>query len=80
MALSISKREENGVTVLTLAGDLGLGQESGSLREAVKKLLAEGKRKIVLNMAAVSLIDGEMTSWYGSRAIAGLDYLAEYTR
>ncbi|HEY2717641.1 MAG TPA: helical backbone metal receptor [Solirubrobacterales bacterium] len=30
--------------------------------------------------ATVSLIDGEMTSWYGSRAIAGLDYLAEYTR
>ncbi len=30
--------------------------------------------------AEVSLIDGEMTSWYGSRAIAGIDYLAEYTR
>lgn len=29
--------------------------------------------------AKVSLIDGEMTSWYGSRAIAGLDYLREYT-
>ena len=29
--------------------------------------------------ARVSLIDGEMTSWYGSRAIAGLDYLREYT-
>ena len=29
--------------------------------------------------AAVSLIDGEMTSWYGSRAIAGLEYLDEYT-
>jgi ABC-type Fe3+-hydroxamate transport system substrate-binding protein len=28
--------------------------------------------------AEVSLIDGEMTSWYGSRAIAGLDYLADY--
>ncbi len=26
----------------------------------------------------VSLIDGEMTSWYGSRAIEGLRYLAEY--
>jgi hypothetical protein len=24
----------------------------------------------------VLLVDGEMTSWYGSRAIAGLDYLA----
>ncbi|HEY2053373.1 MAG TPA: helical backbone metal receptor [Solirubrobacterales bacterium] len=30
--------------------------------------------------AEVSLIDGEMTSWYGSRAIAGLDYLREYTK
>jgi ABC-type Fe3+-hydroxamate transport system substrate-binding protein len=29
--------------------------------------------------AEVSLIDGEMTSWYGSRAIAGLDYLAGFT-
>jgi hypothetical protein len=29
--------------------------------------------------AEVSLIDGEMTAWYGSRAIQGLRYLAEYT-
>lgn len=29
---------------------------------------------------AVHLIDGEMTSWYGSRAIAGLRYLADYRR
>ena len=28
--------------------------------------------------AQVALVDGEMTSWYGSRAIAGLDYLAEF--
>jgi hypothetical protein len=28
--------------------------------------------------ADVSLIDGEMTSWYGSRAIEGLRYLAQY--
>ena len=26
---------------------------------------------------AVSIIDGEMTSWYGSRAIAGMKYLAQ---
>lgn len=26
------------------------------------------------------LIDGEMTSWYGSRAIAGLAYLADFAR
>jgi hypothetical protein len=29
--------------------------------------------------AKVSLIDGEMTSWYGSRAIAAIDYLRDYT-
>jgi ABC-type Fe3+-hydroxamate transport system substrate-binding protein len=28
--------------------------------------------------AEVSLIDGEMAGWYGSRAIAGLDYMAAY--
>lgn len=28
----------------------------------------------------VHLIDGEMTSWYGSRAIAGLGYLADFAR
>jgi predicted Fe-S protein YdhL (DUF1289 family) len=28
--------------------------------------------------AEVSLIDGEMTSWYGSRAITGVDYLGAY--
>ena len=25
-------------------------------------------------------IDGEMTSWYGSRAVAGLDYLGDFAR
>lgn len=30
--------------------------------------------------ARVSLIDGEMTSWYGSRAIDGLRYLTDYTQ
>jgi hypothetical protein len=28
----------------------------------------------------VDLIDGEMVSWYGSRAIEGLCYLAQFTR
>jgi ABC-type Fe3+-hydroxamate transport system substrate-binding protein len=29
---------------------------------------------------AIALIDGEMTSWYGSRAIAGLEYLPQFRR
>ena len=30
--------------------------------------------------ARVALIDGEMTSWYGSRAIEGLRYLGAYAQ
>lgn len=30
--------------------------------------------------ARARLIDGEMVSWYGSRAVAGLDYLARFAR
>src|SRR3990172_3927173 len=29
---------------------------------------------------AIALVDGEMTSWYGSRAIAGLEYLPQFRR
>ena len=32
-----------------------------------------------LSQKPVRLIDGEMTSWYGSRAIRGLAYLAEFS-
>jgi len=75
MALSITQREVGGVTVLTLAGDLGLGQESASLRDKVKKLLAEGTRKIVLDMAKVSLIDsaglGTLVGLHQSAKTAG---------
>jgi ABC-type Fe3+-hydroxamate transport system substrate-binding protein len=41
---------------------------------AVRQLLPPDAR------CSVRLIDGEMTSWYGNRAIAGLDYLARLRR
>ena len=37
-----------------------------------------GELEAILSKPA-RLIDGEMTSWYGSRAIAGLGYLAEFS-
>ena len=37
-----------------------------------------GEVEAVTPEARVSLIDGEMVSWYGSRAIHGLRYLASY--
>ncbi len=40
----------------------------------------ELRAELRLNDLAVVPIDGEMTSWYGSRAIAGLRYLREFRR
>ncbi len=57
MALKITNREVDGVAVLALDGRIVLGEESNSLRERVKSLLASNQKKIVLNMDNVTYID-----------------------
>ena len=57
MALKITTREVDGVTVAALDGRIVLGEESNALREKVKSLVAAGKKKIVLNMDNVTFID-----------------------
>src|SRR3977135_3371716 len=50
-------REGDGGAVGRLGGRIVLGEESNALREKIKSLLAEGKKKIVLNMDNVTFID-----------------------
>jgi len=57
MNLKLTNSEVNGVSVVQLDGRIVLGEESNSLREKLKSLIAEGKKKIVLNMAGVKYID-----------------------
>jgi anti-sigma B factor antagonist len=57
MALKISIREMDDVAVLALDGRIVLGEETSSLREKVKSLLGEGKKKVVLDLKNVTLID-----------------------
>ena len=57
MALKMTNREVDGVSVVALDGRIVLGEESNALREKVKGLLAEGKKKIVLNMDNITFID-----------------------
>ncbi len=57
MTVTIANKEIDGVSVVALDGRIVLGEESNSLREKVKSLIAEGKKKIVLNMANVKYID-----------------------
>jgi anti-sigma B factor antagonist len=57
VALKMTYREVDGVAVVALDGRIVLGEESNALREKVKSLIAEGKKKVVLNMDNITFID-----------------------
>ena len=55
--IKMTDREVDGVSVVTLDGRIVLGEESNTFREKLKSLLAEGNKKIVLNMVKIKYID-----------------------
>ena len=57
MPLKIDTREVSHVTILDIEGRIVLGDEIGDLRDAVRSLVAEGKKKIILNLVGVDYID-----------------------
>ncbi len=57
MRLVINSREERGVVILGLSGRLVMGEEVKLLREQIRSLLAEHKKKILLNMAELTSVD-----------------------
>ena len=68
MNLRTSIREVEGITIVDITGRIILGEETSALREIVRGLIAQGKTKIVLNLAEVDYIDssgvGELVSCY----------------
>jgi anti-sigma B factor antagonist len=57
VALKITDGEVDGVAVVRLEGRIVLGENTSALREKVKGLIASGKKKLVLNMNDVTMID-----------------------
>ncbi len=66
--LNIKERQAGDVAILDLSGKITIGEGSVQLREAVRRLLDEGKKKILLNLGDVSYVDssgiGELVSSY----------------
>src|SRR4030095_17190372 len=66
--LNIKERQVGDVAILDLSGKITIGEGSVQLREAVRKLLDEGKKKVLLNLGDVSYVDssgiGELVSSY----------------
>lgn len=66
--LTIAERQSGDVTILDMDGKITIGEGSVALRSAVRRLLEENKKKILLNLAKVGYIDssgiGELVSSY----------------
>ena len=66
--LNINERQAGDVTVLDMSGKITIGEGSVALRTAIRRVLEEGKRRILLNLGGVSYIDssgiGELVSSY----------------
>ncbi|HWF88109.1 MAG TPA: STAS domain-containing protein [Pyrinomonadaceae bacterium] len=64
--LNINERQAGDVTILDMSGKITIGEGSVALRTAIRRLLEEGKKRILLNLAGVSYIDssgiGELVS------------------
>ena len=66
--LNIRERQAGDVTILDLEGRITIGDGNVSLRNAIRRLIQEGKKKILLNLGQVSYVDssgiGELVSSY----------------
>ena len=75
MDLKITQRQIGDVTILDLNGRIVLGDESALLRRVILDVIAQGRMKILLNMADISKIDstgiGELTNGYRTMHAAG---------
>ena len=66
--MNISSREVDGVRVLEPVGKMTIGVGDVALREAVQEALANGDRKLLINLEGVKTMDssaiGELVSAY----------------
>jgi anti-sigma B factor antagonist len=73
--LKMTDREVDGVIVVALDGRIVLGEETNAFREKIKSLLAAGRKKLLLNLDNITLIDstglGTLVSAHHSAASRG---------
>jgi len=55
--MDIKERVVSGVSVLDLSGKIVLGEGDGQIRDRINSLLADGQKRILLNLGDVNYID-----------------------
>ena len=75
MSLTINQRTVGDVSILDLGGKITIGAGNVQLRDAVRKLIESGNKKILLNLGDVSYVDssgiGELVSSFTTTSNAG---------
>jgi len=68
--LNISTRKSGDVTIVDLSGKIALGESNRALHDAIKKMIDDGNKNLLLNLANVKVIDssglGELVAGYAS--------------
>ena len=66
--LEVKERQAGDVTILDLNGSVRMGEGAVSLRNAIRGLIEQGKKKILLNLGGVKNVDssgiGELIANY----------------
>lgn len=64
--LNLTERQAGDVTIIDMSGKVTIGEGSVALRTTIRRLLGDGKKKILLNLGGVGYIDssgiGELVS------------------
>ena len=55
--MDIKERVVKGVSILDLSGKIVLGEGDVQVKERIKDLMADGQRRVLLNLAEVNYID-----------------------
>ncbi len=57
--LCVRERQVRDITVLDLEGDITWGEGADTMRSSIKRLIEQGKCKILLNLAKVRYVDSD---------------------
>lgn len=73
--LEVKERQAGDVTILDLSGSVRMGEGAVSLRNAIRGLVEQGKKKILLNLGGVKNVDssgiGELIANYATISRGG---------
>ena len=58
--LDVKQRQAGDVSILDLSGSIRMGEGAITLRNAIRGLIEQGNKKVLLNLAGVKNVDNQL--------------------